>query len=74
MAFMYIHGPCANVAVCRQVLLSYNEDHVPSIPVDGVRQPLCRGCHAEWNRIHRTDKGLDPIPLHPDAYEPKEVS
>ncbi len=54
MAFMYVHGPCANAAVCKQAFLSYHEDHVPSITVGGERQALCRGCHAEWNRIHRT--------------------
>jgi hypothetical protein len=33
----------------------------------------CESCFHQWNEIHRTRKGLDPLPLHPKAYEPKVV-
>jgi len=69
MALMYVHG--FSVA-CRKPL-SFNADRVPSIRVEGVREPLCEGCFHKWNKIHRTDKGLELIPLNPDAYEPQEV-
>lgn len=69
MGFMTIHGYCA---ACGRFIV-FNPDRVPSLRVDGERQPICQSCHAEWNRIHRLAKGLDPAPLHPDAYEPEEV-
>ena len=61
------HGRCAGCGV----LLSFNPERVPSIRIDGAREPLCRSCHSEWNRIHRTSKGLDPVPIDPMAYEPE---
>ena len=70
MAFTYLHGDCAN---CRHPI-SYNADRVPSLSLDGVRRAICAVCFAEWNRIHRTSKGLEPVRLHPDAYEPLEVA
>ncbi len=70
MAFMYCHSDCAN---CRHPI-SYNADRVPSLSLSGVRHAICAVCFAEWNRIHRTSKGLDPVRLHPDAYKPLEVA
>ena len=49
--------------------ISFNPDHVPSIRVDGKKEPLCRGCFSQWNQIHRVSKGLEPVALHPRAYE-----
>jgi hypothetical protein len=69
MAFMYGHGHCI---VCK-ARISFNIDHVPALRVNGEREPLCRSCHEKWNKIHRTSKGLDPVPLHPEAYAPQEV-
>lgn len=69
MAFMYVHGFCVSC----QSPISYHPDFVPSIRVNGSKEALCSACFDEWNRIHRTSKGLDPLPLHPEAYEPKEV-
>ena len=65
--YAFMVGACVNCGVP----LTYSPTHVPSIRVDGVRQPLCRGCAAEWNRIHRTSKGLPEVPVHPNAYEPE---
>lgn len=48
--------------------ISFNPVHVPSLRINGEKQPLCPACHAKWNEIHRTSKGLPAIPLHPDAY------
>ena len=67
--YMMVHGCCV---ACR-ALISFNPNKVPSIRVKGNREPLCRGCFAKWNKIHRTDKGLEPLPIHPEAYEPEPV-
>ena len=45
-----------------------NLDLVPSIRVHGVKEPLCRACAEEWERIH--DKHGT---IKPGAYEPQEV-
>lgn len=50
--------------------ITCNPHHVPSIRVNGSKEPLCKNCYERWNKIHRTSKGLKPIPLHPDAYGP----
>jgi hypothetical protein len=70
MSFLFVHGFCIG---CRAPL-SFNAEHVPSIRVNGEREPLCAACFDRWNEIHRTSQGLKPLPLHPDAYEPQEVS
>ncbi len=61
-----VWSPCAG---CGRVI-GYNPHHVPSIRVKDVREPVCRSCFNRWNEMHRTSKGLDPVPLHPDAYSP----
>jgi len=53
--------------------ISCNPDFCPSIRVNGQREPICRACFDKWNQIHRIDKGLDPIALHPEAYAPTET-
>ncbi len=69
MPFMFVVGQC----VACGALITFNPHHVPSIRVNGSREPLCPACFARWNEIHRTSKGLEPLPLHPDAFEPEEV-
>ncbi len=70
MAFMLVFGNCVNC----NIFFGFNPVCVPSIRVNGKREPLCLECFEKWNRIHRTDKGLDPIPLNPNAYYPhKEI-
>jgi len=50
-------------------IFSYNPHKVPSIRVEGVRQPICRDC-VERANPQRIANGLDPIEIHPEAYEP----
>jgi hypothetical protein len=50
--------------------VSFNPLRVPSLVVNGRREPLCRFCFHRWNEIHRISKGLKPEPLAPDAYQP----
>jgi len=47
----------------------FNPHRVPSIRVEGERQPVCRECIEMANPI-REKNGLPPIAIHPDAYEP----
>lgn len=69
MSYMFVMGSCA---ACNNPI-SFNPERVPSIRIEGVREPLCKTCFHRWNEIHRTAKGMEPIPLNPDAYEPVEV-
>lgn len=69
MAYMSVMGPCIG---CNQVF-SYNADRVPSIRINGVREPVCRHC-VERANPERVANGLDPIVVHPMAYEAEEVS
>ena len=70
MSFILCHGRCVSC----QTILAFNPEKVPSIRVHGKREPLCRACFNEWNRIHRISKGLPPVELHPDAYAPADES
>lgn len=70
MAYMFVVGECV---ACKTVI-TFNADKVPSIRVNGVREPICAGCFRRWNLIHRVNKGLNPLPLDPEAYEPQEVA
>ena len=65
--YCFVIGSC----VACGVPLNFNPNRVPSIRVNGEREPLCRGCFAQWNTIHRTSKGLEPIALDPQAYSPE---
>jgi len=64
--YVFVLGCCC---ACRAVI-GFNPNHVPSLRVNGKREPLCPGCHKKWNEIHRVSKGLEPIEAHPDAWEP----
>lgn len=56
---------------CKQ-FFSYNPDLVPSIVVDGVREPVCQSCVDVVNP-RRIANGLEPINVLPGAYEPAET-
>lgn len=64
MGWMYVIGNCVS---CKTVI-GFNPDLVPSIRVNGVREPLCLDCVARWEKIHG-----QKVNIHPDAYEPQEV-
>ena len=69
MAFMFAIGSCISC----HATIAFNPSFVPSIRVNGVREPICASCHARWNEIHRTSKGLAPVAVHPEAFEPEDV-
>jgi hypothetical protein len=60
-------GPCY---ACQRVF-SYSPSFVPSVLVDGEREPICRDC-VERANPRRAEMGLAPIVPHPNAYEPEE--
>jgi hypothetical protein len=55
---------------CKQ-LFSYNPHRVPSTPPEWhpTREPVCAACMARINHM-RTEAGVPPFPIYPDAYEP----
>ncbi len=65
MGYMMLLSPCIS---CGQTF-SCNPDLVPSIRINGVREPLCRECAERWEEIH--DKHGT---IRPGAYEPQEVT
>lgn len=63
--YMTVMGNCAS---CKR-FIAFNPIHVPSIRIGESREPICLSCFDRWNEIHRVSKGLDPLNLHPRAYE-----
>jgi|10_taG_2_1085330.scaffolds.fasta_scaffold00172_21 hypothetical protein len=61
--FIFIHGECIS---CK-TFISFHPHKVPSLPVNGKREPLCIRCFHKWNEIHRPN---DPVQLKEGAYEP----
>ncbi len=49
-------------------LFGYSPTKVPSIVVNGQREPICERCIEEANPI-RVANGLPPIVILPGAYE-----
>jgi hypothetical protein len=68
MGYVFIIGNCF---ACKRPF-TFNATWVPSVRDDsGVRQPVCESCMNLAN-VKREAMGLDPHPIHPDAYEPEE--
>lgn len=67
MGYVFVMGACIG---CGR-LFSFNPHAVPSIPIKGVREPVCRACVERANLIRKAN-GLDLIVIRPDAYEPVE--
>ena len=65
-SFALLYCDCV---ACRTPI-AVNPAKCPSLRVNGVKQAICPSCFAKWNEIHRTNKGLEPIPLNPEAYAP----
>jgi hypothetical protein len=65
---MQVIGNCIGCGI----LFTFNAQHVPSVRVNGVKEPICRDCMTRVNAaLMARDK--DPVWIHPDAYEPEEV-
>lgn len=68
MPWMIVYGPCWS---CHR-MFTFSAERVPSLLVDGEREPLCRSC-VERANVLRADKGLEPIVVLPGAYDEDEV-
>lgn len=53
------------------VLFFYNPVKVPSVMVNGSREPICQSCVDRANP-RRIANGLEPIVPLPGAYEPAD--
>lgn len=62
--FVHAMGFCIG---CHQPF-AFNPLRVPSVTVNGTREPICAGCVERFNLI-RKEKGLPLIVPLPDAYE-----
>lgn len=69
MSYMLATAHCFG---CR-MLFSFNPDLVPSITVNGSREPICKHC-VERANPRRIERGLEPILVLPGAYEAQEVA
>lgn len=65
MGYALVHSACCG---CGRVI-GYNPHRVPSVTINGSREPVCSECIRLANGL-RADRGLPPIVPHPDAYEP----
>jgi hypothetical protein len=65
MTFAMGHGECFS---CKKIF-SFNPKRVPSYPMNGVREPVCREC-MDLANANRAAKGMDAHPIHSDAYDP----
>jgi len=70
MPFMFVAGECVSC----HCLITFSPSHVPSIRVNGSREPLCVACFTRWNELHRVSKGLEPVEAHPLAWTAEEVA
>lgn len=68
MAWMYVMGACYG---CKRPFY-FNADLVPSLRVNGHREPFCQSCIDAANPA-RIAKKLPPIVPVEGAYEPQEV-
>jgi hypothetical protein len=50
-------------------MFAYNPMKVPSVRINGEREPLCQVCTRRLNMV-RAANGLEPIVPAPDAWEP----
>jgi len=64
MGYALCTGMCA---ACRR-LFSFNPVRVPSVRINGSRDPVCREC-IEAANVERRARGLEPFPVAADAYE-----
>lgn len=63
---------CIASCIGFKTIFGFNPDLVPSITIDGVRQPICQDCVERVNP-RRVANGLEPIVPLPGAYEPVDV-
>jgi len=70
MSYMFVLGACISCGMP----FSFNPRYVPSVRVQGTREPVCKGC-VERENARRIETGSDmpQLEIHPNAYDPEEV-
>ncbi len=68
MSYMFAVSPC----LCCKQPFPCNPDKVPSLTVDGTREPICSACMEQAN-AKRVEMGIEPHPIHPEAYGVQQV-
>jgi len=66
MAFMSVMCNCAG---CNRPITCHPE-LVPSLVIDGKREPICITCVHRWNELHPE---AEPFIPHAEAYQAQEV-
>jgi hypothetical protein len=69
MGYALCHGSCIG---CGRIF-SFNPMRVPSVTINGSREPICEACVERVNPLRKAN-GLEPIVPFPDAYEPCDES
>jgi hypothetical protein len=64
MGFVSAMGTCIG---CKRIF-SFNPMRVPSITIDGTKEPICADCVERVNPM-RIKNGLQPIVPFADAYD-----
>lgn len=64
MGYAMVFGPC----VCCDRTFGMNPVRVPSIRINGVKEPICKDCIPRVNAMRRA-KGTEEIVPHPEAYQ-----
>lgn len=67
MGYVIAQGPCTG---CKRIF-AYNPVLVPSVRVNGVREPICPYCVVAFNVV-RAKAGLPLIEPLPGAYDPMD--
>lgn len=67
MGYSMVFGTC----YCCKRFFGFNAVWVPSIRINGEREPICRKCVEKVNPM-RKKNGVPEIEIHPLAYEPQE--
>jgi Fe-S-cluster-containing dehydrogenase component len=64
MGVAFAMAPCIGCGAT----FTFNPVRVPSIRINGSREPICRNCVARVNPIRRKNGLAEIVPL-PDAYD-----
>jgi len=62
MGYAIMFGCCCACGT----MISFNPSKVPSLRINGKREPLCEGCANKWNALHPEQAR----PIQEGAYEP----
>ena len=64
MGYVFMLGMCVG---CRK-MISFNPNKVPSVRINGEKEPLCEECATQINK-NRAKAGMEVCVIHKDAWE-----